>query len=215
MASWGILAGMDSCCTEEARKEQKHVFQVVLAVNAAMFCVEGGAGILAQSTALLADSLDMLGDTLVYGFSLYVLNKSRVWRGRAAFLKGLVMLAFGLGVLLEAGLKLRAGVVPIASVMGWIGALALAANAFCFALLWRHRAGDLNLRSTWLCSRNDVVANGAVLVAAALVSQLRSVWPDVLVGVGIAGLFLWTALWVLHEAATELRHEFVDVASKG
>ena len=82
MASWGILAGKDSCCTEEARKEQKRVLQVVLAVNAAMFCVEGGAGILAHSTALLGDSLDMLGDTLVYGFSLYVLNKSRVWRGQ-------------------------------------------------------------------------------------------------------------------------------------
>ena len=123
------------------------------------------------------------------------------------------MLAFGLGVLLEAGLKLQAGVIPVAAVMGGIGALALTANTFSFALLWRHRAGDLNLRSTWLCSRNDVVANGAVLIAAVLVHQLRSMWPDVLTGVGIAALFLWTATGVLHEAVAELRHEVLDVPS--
>ena len=147
----------------------------------------------------------MLGDTLVYAFSLYVLNKSLVWRGRTAIIKGFVMLAFGLGVLLEAGLKLQAGIIPVVSVIGWIGTLALTANVFSFALLWRHRAGDINLRSAWLCSRNDVVANGAVLVAAALVLQLQSVWPDILAGVGIAALFLWTALQVLREAAAELR----------
>lgn len=201
---------MDACC--EAKSEelavlhsrQGRVLTIVLAINAAMFCIEFGAGLLAGSTALLGDSLDMLGDSLVYGFSLYVLHRGLVWRARAALVKGLVMLGFGLGVLLEAGLRLSSGLMPAAPVMARIGALALAANASCFLLLWRHRADDLNLRSTWLCSRNDLMANGAVLVAAALVAHLQSLWPDLLVGVGIAVLFLRTALSVLRESGAEL-----------
>lgn len=201
---------MDACCEAKSeelaalRSRQGRVLAAVLVINAAMFCIEFGAGFLAGSTALLGDSLDMLGDSLVYGFSLYVLHRSLVWRARAALVKGLVMLAFGLGILLEAGLRLRAGFTPSAPVMAGIGALALAANASCFLLLWRHRADDLNLRSTWLCSRNDLVANSAVLVAAGLVAELQSVWPDLLVGVGIALLFLRTALAVLRESGAEL-----------
>ena len=197
--------GMDACCTTTVRQQQRHVLQLVLAVNATMFCVEFGAGLVARSTALLGDSLDMLGDTLVYAFSLYVLNKNRAWRARSALIKGGVMLAFGLGVFVTAIVRLQAGVIPLVPAMVGIGALALMANTACFALLWRHRASDLNLRSTWLCSRNDLVANGAVIVAALLVAQLQSVWPDVLIGVGIAGLFVWTAFGVLHDAVPELR----------
>ena len=196
---------MDACCAATVRQQQRYVLQLVLAVNAIMFCVEFGAGFFARSTALLGDSLDMLGDTLVYAFSLYVLNKNRAWRARSALIKGGVMLAFGLGVFVTAILRLQVGVIPLVPAMVGIGVLALMANAFCFALLWRHRTSDLNLRSTWLCSRNDLVANGAVIVAALLVAQLHSVWPDVLIGVGIAGLFVWTALGVLHDAVPELR----------
>jgi len=201
---------MEDCCESKSeelaalRSRQGRVLVAVLVINAAMFCIEFGAGLLAGSTALLGDSLDMLGDSLVYGFSLYVLHRSMVWRARAALLKGLVMLAFGLGVLLEAGLRLRTGFTPAAPVMAGIGALALAANGVCFLMLWRHRSDDLNLRSTWLCSRNDLVANSAVLVAAALVAKLHSFWPDLLVGVGIALLFLRTALSVLRESGAEL-----------
>ena len=197
---------MDSCCAATTvRQQQRHVLQLVLAINATMFFVEFGAGLFARSTALLGDSLDMLGDTLVYGFSLYVLSKDSRWRAGSALIKGLLMLAFGLGVLVDAAMKLQAGVIPIVSAMVGIGALALAANTVCFALLWRHRASDINLRSTWLCSRNDLVANSAVIMAAVLVARFQSVWPDVLVGVGIAGLFLWTAFSVLHDAVSELR----------
>jgi cation diffusion facilitator family transporter len=201
---------MEACCEAKSeeltalRSRQGRVLAAVLLINAVMFCVEFGAGLVAGSTALLGDSLDMLGDSLVYGFSLYVLHKSLVWRARAALLKGLVMLAFGFGVLLEAGLRLRAGFTPSAPIMAGIGSLALAANTCCFFLLWRHRADDLNLRSTWLCSRNDLVANSAVLVAAGLVAELQSLWPDLLVGVGIALLFLRTALAVLRESSAEL-----------
>ncbi len=199
---------MDECCETKAlelaalRGRQGRVLASVLAINVIMFCVEFGAGLLADSTALLADSLDMLGDSLVYGFSLYVLHRSLAWRVRAALAKGVIMATFGVGVLLEAVFRLRAGVPPLVSVMFGIGVLALIANAFCFSLLWRHRADDSNLWSTWLCSRNDLIANGAVLVAAALVAWSNSIWPDVIVGAGIAGLFLRTAVLVLRESFT-------------
>jgi cation diffusion facilitator family transporter len=202
---------MDECCESKAEElaalqgRQRRVLIAILVINAAMFCIEFGAGLLAGSAALLGDSLDMLGDSLVYAFSLYVLYKSLVWRARAALLKGFIMLAFGLGVLVEACLRLRTGLPPAAPIMAGIGALALAANTTCFLLLWRHRADDLNLRSTWLCSRNDLIANGAVLVAAALVAALRSPWPDFLVGVGIALLFLRTSLTVIRASVAELK----------
>ena len=201
---------MDACCDDKAtelaalQQRQGRVLWIVLATNAVMFGVEFGAGLLAGSTALLADSLDMLGDALVYGFSLFVLQKSLAWRARAALLKGGIMAAFGVGVLVEAGVRIQAGVPPLVPVMAAVGVLALAANVFCFSLLWRHRADDVNLRSTWLCSRNDLFANGAVLVAAALVAWSGSLWPDVLVGVGIAALFLRTSVSVLREALSEL-----------
>ncbi len=201
---------MDQCCEAKAtelaavRLRQGHVLVAVLAVNATMFCVEFGAGLLSGSTALLADSLDMLGDSFVYGFSLLVLHRSLAWRTRAALAKGVIMGAFGVGVLLKAGLQLGAGVPPLAPAMVAIGTLALVANAFCFSLLWRHRTDDINLRSTWLCSRNDLIANGAVLVAGGLVAWSQSFWPDVLVGIAIAILFLGTAAFVIRESLTEI-----------
>jgi len=204
------MTSKDDCCEAKAselatlRVRQGRVLWIVLAVNAIMFCVEFGAGILSGSTALLADSLDMLGDSLVYGFSLFVLHRSLEWRARAALAKGVIMAAFGVGVLLEAIFSLRAGVPPIVPTMAAVGALALVANTFCFSLLWRHRSDDINLRSTWLCSRNDLIANAAVLVAAALVAVSGSLWPDVLIGMGIAALFLRTAASVLRESLSEL-----------
>ena len=200
----------DQCCEAKAtelaavRLRQGRVLAVVLAVNLAMFCIEFGTGLLSRSTALLADSLDMLGDSFVYGFSLLVLHRSLAWRARAALAKGVIMAAFGVGVLLEAGFRLRAGVPPFAPAMVAIGTLALVANAYCFSLLWRHRTDDINLRSTWLCSRNDLIANGAVLVAAGLVARFESLWPDVIVGIAIAILFLRTATLVLRESLAEI-----------
>ncbi len=200
----------DQCCEAKAtelaavRLRQGRVLAVVLAVNVALFCVEFGAGLLSRSTALLADSLDMLGDSFVYGFSLLVLHRSLAWRARAALAKGAIMAAFGVGVLLGAGFRLHAGVPPMAASMLAIGTLALIANAYCFSLLWRHRADDINLRSTWLCSRNDLIANGAVLVAAGLVAWSESLWPDVIVGLAIAILFLRTATLVLRESLAEI-----------
>jgi len=210
---------MDECCEAKAselaalRGAQGRVLKTILGVNLAMFCFEFIAGLLAESTALLADSLDMLGDSLVYAFSLYVLHRSLTWRARAALLKGLIMAGFGLIVLLEVVVKLRTGVLPLAPTMAGVGLLALIANSFCFGLLWRHRADDINLRSTWLCSRNDLVANSSVLVAAALVAWSQSIWPDVIVGTGIALLFLRTAVSVLRESFAELRRARSDATA--
>jgi cation diffusion facilitator family transporter len=202
---------VDACC--EAKEEElrtlrgkhKNVLTIVLVVNAVLFVVEAAAGVLAHSTALLADSLDMLGDSLVYGFSLYVLWQSAEWKAVAAMVKGIVMALFGIGVLIEAIYKIAAGVVPVAETMGVIGFVVLVGNGLCFLLLFRHRSDDLNMRSTWLCSRNDIIANLAVLVAAGGVALWGSVWPDVVVGGIIALLFLRTAWTVLNESIREYR----------
>src|SRR5580765_263450 len=123
----------------------------------------------------------------------------------AAMLKGAIMGVFGLGVLTEAGYKLLAGVVPAAETMGIIGLLVLLGNGICFLLLFRHRSDDLNMRSTWLCSRNDIIANLSVLLAAAGVKIFDSGWPDILVGGAIACLFLRSALTVLQESFAEMQ----------
>jgi cation diffusion facilitator family transporter len=201
---------MEQCCEAKAqelvvlRDQQRRVLIAVLVVNLGMFFVEYGAGIQAGSSALMADSLDMLGDSLVYGFSLYVLQRSLTWRAWAALIKGLLMAAFGLVVLAQSVSALRFGIPPLVPTMLGVGMLALMANGFCFILLWRHRSDDINLRSTWLCSRNDLIANGAVLAAAALVAWSESIWPDVIVGIGIAGLFLRTAFSVLRDSLSEM-----------
>ena len=202
---------MDSCCEAKEhelralRGGQKTVLTAVLVINAVLFVVEATAGILAQSTALLADSLDMMGDSLIYGFSLCVLWRSAVWKTTAAVIKGAIMGAFGIVVMIEAIYKLMAGIVPAAETMGIIGLLVLIGNAFCFFLLYRHRSDDLNMRSTWLCSRNDIIANAAVLFAAGAVKLFNSAWPDIVVGAAIAILFLKSAFSVLHESLSELR----------
>ena len=202
---------MASCCEDKGcevsalRERHGRVLWIVLFINAAMFIVEGGAGLVAHSTALLADALDMLGDSLVYGFSLFVLARSARWQASAALVKGSFMLLFGLGVLAEAVYKIVHPVMPRAEIMGAVGAIALAANLICFFLLYRHRADNLNMSSTWLCSRNDLIANAGVLSAAGGSYLLASRWPDIAVGVVIAGLFLSSAFNVIRQSATALQ----------
>jgi Co/Zn/Cd efflux system component len=190
----------DCCEVEPAHDGQRRVLGVVLAINVAMFLVEGVAGMLAHSTALLADSADMLGDSIVYGFSLYVIARGPAWQARAALLKGAVMAAFGAGVLIEVGAKVARGLLPSADVMSGVGLLALVANAAVLGFLWRHRSDDLNMRSVWLCSRNDVIANVGVLVAAGGVALSDTGWPDIIVGLGIAALFMLSAMGVARAA---------------
>jgi cation diffusion facilitator family transporter len=193
-----------SCTIEQLHARQGATLKIVLGLNAVMFVVELVAGLLAGSVALLADSLDMLGDTLVYGFSLWVLGRGLLWKAWAAILKAAVMAAFGLFVLAELVHKLLVLQPPAYETMGLIGFLALAVNALCFGLLWRHRAEDINMRSVWLCSRNDLYANSAVLLAALAVWQTGSAWPDLAVGAFICALFLHSAWGVGREARQEL-----------
>lgn len=199
---------MDRCCDNKAvgmtrrMEQQGQVLYAVFAANAAMFLVEFISGWLARSTALLGDSLDMLGDACVYGLALYTLRRSPRSQASASFIKGVVMLAFGFTVMAEAVHKTFWGTpVPSVALMGGIGLLALAANALCFLLLYSHRDDNLNMRSTWICSRNDVIANLSVIVAAATVAWTGSFWPDLLVGVAIAALFIGSARRILIESA--------------
>ena len=197
---------MTDCCkiASDIPARQRRVLKVVLVINAAMFLLEFGASLLAHSTALLADSVDMLGDAIVYGFSLYVVGRGAVWQGRGALLKGVIMAAFGVGVLVEVAFKLARGLVPAVELMSAIAVVALAANASVLVFLWRHRSDDINMRSAWLCSRNDVVANAAVVLAAAGVALTGSAWPDILVGLAIAALFGASAVDVIRQARREL-----------
>lgn len=202
---------MADCCNDKAceiealRNRQSATLKVVLGINAAMFAVEITAGLLSGSVSLVADSLDMLGDALVYIFSLYVVARSARMKAISAMLKGSIMAAFGLFVLGQAIYKIIVPEVPVFEAIGAIGLLALVANSICLLLLWRHRADDINMRSVWLCSRNDIIANISVLVAALGVWLTYSGWPDIVVGLSIAVLFLRSALYVLRESITELR----------
>jgi cation diffusion facilitator family transporter len=177
----------------------------VLAINSSMFVAEAAAGIWAGSAALLADSLDMLGDALVYGVSLVVIGRSQRARAGAAALKGAVMMLFGIGVLAEVAYKLFTQHVPDASIMSVTAAFALVANSICLFLLTRHRTDDINMRSAWICSRNDLAANIGVILAAASVFLTSTIWPDIAVGLLITGLFLVSSFRVLRQAIGELR----------
>ena len=202
---------MADCCNDKAceidalRIRQSSILKIVLVINAVMFIVEIVAGLLGNSVSLVADSLDMLGDALVYAFSLYVVARSSAMKARVALLKGAIMAAFGLFVLGQAIYRIIFPQLPVFEAIGAIGLLALAANSTCFFLLWRHRADDINMSSVWLCSRNDIIANVSVLLAALGVWLTHSGWPDILVGIALAMLFLRSALFVLREAIKELR----------
>ncbi|MDH5649584.1 MAG: cation transporter [Gammaproteobacteria bacterium] len=194
---------MQECCDHDVcdisvlHERQRRVLKWVLAINAVMFVVEIVAGILANSTALLADSLDMLGDALIYGFSIYVLTRGDLWKARSALLKGSIMLASALFVYGEAIYKITVPVVPIPEAIGVVGLLALLANVICLMLLSRHRADDINMHSVWLCSRNDIIANVGVLIAAVGVGLTHTIWPDILIGLMIATIVLRSAVQVI------------------
>jgi len=193
---------MDSCCeVRPVPARQRGVLQAALWINAAMFLIESAGGLMANSTALLADSVDMLGDAIVYGFSLYAVARGPIWQSRAAFLKGSIMAAFGVGILVQVAMKLARGLTPGVETMSLVGLVALAANLVCLRMLWRHREDDINMRSAWICSRNDVIGNVSVLVAAAAVWLTGSPWPDIVVGLLVAAVFCRSAVGVLADVA--------------
>lgn len=178
---------------------------VALVVNALMAGVEFVGGLQAGSVSLLADAVDFAGDAANYALSLAVLSMGLLWRARAALVKGLCMGAYGVFVLIRTGWAMYAGEPPEAFTMGAIALLALAANLGVAVMLYTFRSGDANMRSVWLCSRNDAIVNVAVFAAALGVFGAGSAWPDLLVAVLIAGLALWAAVVVVRQARGEIR----------
>lgn len=202
---------MADCCEDKTcalgalRERQSATLKIVLGINAVMFAVVFVAGMMAGSTALLSDSLDNLGDALTYGLSLYAVSRGPRSKARVALFKGALILAAGLFVLVQVAYRIAVPVVPAYETMGLMSLLALLANGACLALLWKHREEDINMSSVWECSRNDIAANVAVFAAAGGVFLTRSGWPDILIGLALALLFLKSAAKVLKGAIAELR----------
>lgn len=180
---------------------------IALVINAAMFGVELVAGLSAHSVSLLADAVDFLGDAANYGLSLFVLSLLPVWRSRAALLKGLTMGGYGILVFAQAAWNATTSVMPDAVTMGMVGFLALIANVSVAVLLYTFREGDANMRSVWLCSRNDAIGNVAVMLAAVGVFGTSAAWPDLAVAVGMGLLGLIAARSVIRQARAELKEQ--------
>jgi len=204
----------DSCCCppplpnldkNRGNPAYRRALWAVLAINAAMFAVEVGAGLAAGSASLQADALDFLSDAANYGISLFVLGMALRYRAAVALAKGATMGAFGLWVIGTVVWHAFHGTLPSAFTMGIVGVAALVANAASFAILWAHRHGDSNMRSAWICTRNDVLGNLAVLFAAAGVFGTHTGWPDRIVAVIMALLALQGAATVVRHSLSELR----------
>lgn len=198
---------MDHCCPPPptAAPGYRRVLWIALAVNAAMFVVEASAGLAAGSVSLQADALDFFGDAANYGLSLSVLSLALVWRARAALVKGVSMGLFGVWIIVAAAVNVAAGETPHAPTMGAVGFAALLANVGVAVLLYRYRDGDANMRSVWLCTRNDALGNLAVMAAALGVFGTGSLWPDIAVAAVMAGLALAAAVETVRSALHEIR----------
>ena len=213
------ISGMDSCCGHSHTSDPhrgntayRRVLWVVLAINLSMFLVEVGAGFMAGSASLQADALDFLGDAANYAVSLFVVGMALRYRAVAALAKGGTMGLFGLWIIGTVVWHLVHGTLPDAFTMGAVGLTALAANAASFGLLWVYRGGDANMRSAWICTRNDVLGNVAVLLAAVGVFGTGTGWPDIIVATIMAGLALQGAATVMRQASDELRQPIVVAA---
>jgi Co/Zn/Cd efflux system component len=210
---------MDHCCAPpplkldaKQRNAYRRVLWAALAINGAMFMVEIGAGLAAGSASLQADALDFFGDAANFAISLFVVGMALRYRATAAMVKGLTMGVFGLWIIGTVVWHSLHGTLPSAITMGVIGVAALVANGASFTLLWAYRQGDANMRSAWICTRNDVLGNLAVLLAALGVFGTGTGWPDVIVAAIMAILSLQGAATVARQAFSELRHARIVAA---
>jgi Co/Zn/Cd efflux system component len=197
----------DACChvpPPPTGISYRRVLWIALIANAAMFVVEIAAAAFSGSSALAADAADFLGDAANYALSLGAIALGGAWVSRVALLKGVAMSMYGVVVLAYAAWRAWLGVPPEALTMGVVGTLALTVNFSVAAMLYRFREGDANMRSVWLCTRNDVIANLLVLIAAAGVFGTATVWPDVAVAAILAGLGLSSGRVVIRQARAEL-----------
>jgi len=199
------------CCktvpylSKDVIKKLKPVLYAVFFINAGMFVVELTSGLIANSSSLIADSFDMFGDAFVYGLSLFVLTKNHKIQAKASVIKGIIMLLFGAYVFWEVLHKITSPIVPTAEIISFIGVLALIANIICFVLLTRHKGENINLKSAWMCSRNDLFGNMGVIGAGILVGYFSSMWPDIIIGLGIATLVIYFSISVIRESLIHTR----------
>lgn len=202
------------CSAETSRLERKTLW-ILLLINGLMFVIEVVAGWLAESTGLLADSLDMFADASVYGVALMAVGRSQILQVRAARASGWIQIMLGLGVLVEVARRLVAGSEPVSTLMIAVGAAALAANVLCLLLLAKHRDGGIHMKASWIFSTNDVIANSGVIISGALVMWLGSRWPDLIIGTIVSSLVIWGGYRILREAgrgpyATQATSETAD-----
>jgi Co/Zn/Cd efflux system component len=183
----------------------RRILWIALIGNAMMFFVETIGGLAAQSTSLMADAIDFFGDTLSFAVSLFVLSMALIWRARVALLKGFFMASYGVGILVLTLWNMQRGVVPEATTMSIIGLAAFIVNLGVALLLYRYRTGDANMRSVWLCSRNDALSNLAIIAAAAGVFGTGTAWPDIIVAVIMATLGFTAGLTVIRQARAEIK----------
>lgn len=195
----------DGCSLDRLCERQRGTLQLVLGINAVMFLVIVAAALYGQSSALLSDSLDNLGDALTYGLSLYAVSRGRVFKAKVALFKGGLIFLAACTVAAQVVFKLLEPTVPIFEVMGAFSLLGLAANSLCLFLLWRHRRDDVNMSSVWECSRNDIASNLSVFVAACAVWFTGTGWPDMVVASCLVLLLMRSALGVIAAAKTEMR----------
>ena len=197
---------MSNCGCEVTLKnnEQKHVLYWLLSINAVLFVAEFGIGWFAQSTALIADSLDMLADAVVYAIGLYAVGRAAHHKARAAMLSGYFQILLGLLIIADIVRRAYFGSEPAPGLMMAMGSVALVANVICLVLIQKHRHGDVNMRASWIFSSNDVIANAGVIVSGALVGWLNARWPDMVIGCIIVIIVLRGAQMILKDARKEL-----------
>ena len=200
---------MSGCCNQgcsldRLRERQRGTLLIVLGINAVMFFVIFSAALYGKSSALLADSLDNLGDALTYSLSLYAVSRGPIVKAKVALFKGGLIFLAAFAVVTQIAYKLVVPIVPTFEVMGIFSLLGLAANSICLFLLWRHRQEDVNMSSVWECSRNDIASNLSVFVAAGAVWFTGYGWPDIVVALGLVWLLVRSAMRVIASAKVEL-----------
>ncbi|OUD15518.1 cation diffusion facilitator family transporter [Thioflexithrix psekupsensis] len=199
------MAGCGCDCQVTVKDaSQKQVLIILLLINAVMFVVELTAGWWSESTALIADSLDMLADAVVYGIALYAIGRAAQVKIDAARLSGIFQILLGIGVLLEVLRRFVWGSEPLSLIIIAVGIIALIANVICLSLIARHRQGEIHMRASWIFSKNDVIANIGVIGGGVLVYFLGQAWPDLLIGAIIAVVVIWGGVQILRDAQTEM-----------
>ena len=206
---------MSDCCDPVKQiKQKKKTLVTVLMINATMFFIQFAAALIGHSTALLADSLDMLGDALAYIISLYAAGKEPIWLARAALIKGSIIATFGIGVFIEVAIKiffLSNDVFPQSTIMIIFSLMGLLANTVSFYLLTHHRSQDINMHSAWICARNDILANLSVFITAGLIMIFHSRLPDMIIGLLLASVLLLSAIKIIRKSILQIRKHAVNI----